>query len=1078
MKHNWRSPSWVDSFGALRSILKAYWLFFITSPLCAIGGLTSINTVTAQQVTSDGTASTTVIVTPDGKNFNINDGTTRGTNLFHSFKEFSVPNGGSATFNNAANIQNIISRVTGGSVSNIDGLIRTLNPANLFLLNPAGIIFGPNASLNIGGSFLGTTANSFLFDNGLEFSATNPQAPPLLTINVPIGLGFRDNPQNITTKSTTTEYPILQVNPGNSLALVGGNVNLDGSFLRALGGRVELGGLSAAGTVGLNGDGSLSFPVGVQRADVSLTNEAFLDVRAGGGGSIAVNARNLDISGGSGLYAGIRQGFGLVGSQAGNVDIDATGSVKLSGSSIYNFVPFGGTGNSGNINIKAESVSLSDGFVQASNAGQGNAGNIRVEAKDTVSLANRSLILSNIGNSQRQPAKGKVGNIQIEGRTVSLTERSQLQAGLYSNAEGDPGIVSIKATDSVSFTGTNTGITGIFTDVEPGSIGDGSKIQISTGSTGSVSLTDGALLTASNGGRGNGGDITIDTGSFSNKNGSVVSTSTYGQDNGKAGNLFIKANDLVEVLGTGQPGETSFLDASVQTGGIGKGGDLTIETKKLVVRNAQVGAVNSGKGEGGNLTVRASDSVELSGKVFSINSNNPNEPIRNPAGLFSQINLQGEGKGGNLTIETNRLSVSDGAKVQVATFGKGDAGNLLIRASDIDVYETANANFFPGGIFAGVQVDEDQTRTPPKGFGGSVTIETDRLRVRDGARVSTSTEGDGNAGTLVIRAKESVEVSGKLLNPNGRFYNDTSESQISAAATSTSTGSGGSVSIETPKLIVRDGGTVTVRSDNTKPAGNLEINANSINLDNQGSITATTKSGNGGDITLGVGDLLLLRRNSNISTSAGTIGAGGNGGNITINSPLIVAFPSENSDITANAFSGSGGNITIITQGVFGIQPRSQSTPESDITAFSQQNPSLNGTINIITPDIDPTRGLFELSETVIDPAQRVAQNPCVKGFGSSFTITGRGGLPTDPNKILSSNNVRVDLIKPVTSTVSSTTATQKQPSQKPPVKQIIPARGWIYNEKGQVVLVGYDPTKTGPQREQPAPTSNCAAVR
>ncbi|MBP5977914.1 S-layer family protein, partial [Brasilonema sp. CT11] len=137
-----------------------------------------------------------------------------------------------------------------------------------------------------------------------------------------------------------------------------------------------------------------------------------------------------------------------------------------------------------------------------------------------------------------------------------------------------------------------------------------------------------------------------------------------------------------------------------------------------------------------------------------------------------------------------------------------------------------------------------------------------------------------------------------------------------------------------------------------------------------------------------------------------------------------------------------------------------------------------NGNVQINVVDIDPTQGLFELTETVVDPAQQIALNPCVKGFGNSFSITGRGGLPTDPNKILSSDNVRVDLIQPVPSTVSLTGKKQKHASQKPPVKQIVPAQGWILNEKGEVVLVAYDPTKTGPQREQPAPNSSCAATK
>ncbi|MBW4627752.1 MAG: S-layer family protein [Brasilonema octagenarum HA4186-MV1] len=933
MKHDWRSRSaclaasllWGSSL-ASHSVRKAHSLFLFTLPLYIVGSLTSISTVKAQ-VSSDGTVSTTV-TTPDGRNFDINDGTTRGGNLFHSFKDFSVPTGGSANFKNALDVQNIIGRVTGGSVSNIEGAIRALGNANLFLLNPAGIIFGSNASLQIGGSFLGSTANSLLFDNGFEFSATNPQAPPLLTINVPIGLGFRDNPGTITVQGSgqseglsgaerSFSNPTLAVNPGKTLALVGGNVNLEGGVLQAPGGQVLLGGLAAEGTVGLNfTDNHLNIPANVPRAEVFLSKgNGINDLGAGinvitndqSGGSITINARNIDISSKSLLTAGIAANSGTVNTTAGDIKLNATGAITINQSRIEN-------------NVNSESVA------------------------------------------------NKTGNIDI--------------------------------------------------------------------TTGSLSVTDGAQL----------------------------DTSTYGQ--GDAGNLIIKGYELVEVIGTEKPNQTvTSLRANVVSADIVKGGNLTIDTKKLVVRNAQVGASTFGKGNAGNLTVNASDSIELSGEI-------PGNEKGAPGGLFAQVDLTGEGSAGNLTIKTGRLSISDGSKVQVASFGQGDAGNLFIKADDVDVFETPKYNFYSTGIFAGVQ-RAPQTVDQPKGNAGNLTIETGRLRVRDGGIVTTFTQGDGNAGTLQIRANESVEVFGT--SPNAQL---TRTSQINAGATETSTGNGGRLRIDSGKLIVRDSGTVTVSSESTKPAGNLEINARSINLDNQGSITATTQSGNGGNIILGVRDLLLLRRNSNISTSAGTIGAGGNGGNITINSPLIVAFPLENSDITANAFSGNGGNITIRTQGLFGIQPRSQLTPESDITAFSQQNPSLSGTINIITPEIDPTRGLFELTETVIDPAQQIAQNPCVKGFGNSFTITGRGGLPTDPNKILSSNNVRVDLIKPVASTVSSTSTTQKQPSKSPTVKQIIPARGWIYNEKRQVVLVGYDPTKTGVQREQPAPASNCAAVR
>ncbi|MUG94728.1 hypothetical protein F7734_21115 [Scytonema sp. UIC 10036] len=187
-------------------------------------------------------------------------------------------------------------------------------------------------------------------------------------MSVPIGLQYGKNPESILNqsqaKNSSGEIVGLQVQPGNTLALVGGDVRLDGARLRAAGGRVELGGLAELGIVGLFVDGnnlSLSYPASVHRADVLLSNGAQVDVSASGGGSIAVNSRKIDIVGGSGLLAGVREDRGAVDNTAGDVTLNATDAIALKlSSAIQNLVNNNTKGNSGNIKIAAQSLDISD----------------------------------------------------------------------------------------------------------------------------------------------------------------------------------------------------------------------------------------------------------------------------------------------------------------------------------------------------------------------------------------------------------------------------------------------------------------------------------------------------------------------------------------------------------------------------------------------------------------------------------------------------------------------------------------------------------------------------------------------
>jgi filamentous hemagglutinin family protein len=499
--------------------MKLVWrsLFFCSLSLAVLVSLVPLASVKAQ-IEPDNTLGTqNSQVTPDNINGvdsdRIDGGATRDSNLFHSFREFNVGENRGAYFTNPDDITNIFSRVTGGNSSNILGRLGVLGNANLFFINPNGIFFGPNASLDLGGSFFASTADSVVFDNNFEFSASNPTAP-LLTVNIPTGLRFRDNPGGITTNRSVASNgsvlsSFLQVQPGRTLALVGGNVSLDGGILSAPGGRIELGGLSAAGTVGIN-DGSLSFPDGVARSDVSLTNGAAINVQAGGGGSIAVNARNLDILSRSRLLAGIAPNQGTSDSQAGSIILDATDRVEIAGtpnspSSIINatgdfsnLVAPSALGQAGDIVISTKIFEGSGSFLIGSlTNGSGDAGRVFIQADDRVSLTGNfgSAIFSIVGPS----GTGNGGDIAIDTRSLNLSN-----AGLVASTvgTGNAGNIGVIATESITLDSGSQ-----MQAVVRSGAADAGNIEIAA-PEGSIFL-DRATISSTNAGTGFAGDINI-----------------------------------------------------------------------------------------------------------------------------------------------------------------------------------------------------------------------------------------------------------------------------------------------------------------------------------------------------------------------------------------------------------------------------------------------------------------------------------------------------------------------------------------------------------------------------------------
>ncbi|NER46253.1 MAG: filamentous hemagglutinin N-terminal domain-containing protein [Symploca sp. SIO1A3] len=828
-----------------------------------------------------------------------------------------------------------------------------------------------------------------------------------------------------------------------------GNLNVFTTRLKVQDGGEVSADTSSTGLAGtLMVDASESVEVIGTSANGNNTSSLFFDSSgAGDAGELIIDTSRLLVQDGGKVSAATSST-----GQGGTLRVNATESVEVIGTSADGnnasslFFDSSGAGNAGELIIDTSRLLVQDGGrVSAATSNTGQGGTLEVDATESVEVIGTSADGNNASSLFFDSSgAGNAGKLTIDTNRLLVQDGGRVSAATSNTGQG--GTLRVDATESVEVIGTSA---------------DGNNTS---------------SLFFDSSGAGDAGKLTISTNRLLIRNGGQVSAATSAE--GRGGVLEVNDSESVEVIGTSADGNnvsSLFFDSS----GAGNAGKLTIDTNRLLVQDGgRVSAATSNTGQGGTLEVDASESVEVIGTSADGN---------NTSSLF--FDSSGAGNAGKLTIDTSRLLVQDGGRVSAATSntgqggtlevdatesvevigtsadgnntsslffdssGAGDAGELTIDTSRLLVQDggrvsAATSNTGQGGTLEvdatesveviGTSADGNNASSlffdsSGAGDAGELTIGTSRLLIRDGGQVSAATSAEGRGGVLEVNASESVEVSGT--SPNNEFASGLFFDSRGA-------GDARGINLNTGDLTVQNGGQITVSGSGTGISGDLEVTAESISLTNQGSLRATTTAAEGGNIKLKVANSIILRHNSEIVAEAfGTA----NGGNITIDAGgFVLAILSENSDVVANAFEGEGGKIFVKAAGVFAFrQFQDRRTPESDLTASSELG--IDGTVEINTQDTPD----FNLP---IDFAEEEVQQICPSVDSqppAQFYSVGRQGLPTNPYESLDSVTIWEDLQPP-------RDLAENLPEQP---ERIVEATGWVVTEKGEVIWVAQMPS-------------------
>ncbi|MBX9796954.1 filamentous hemagglutinin N-terminal domain-containing protein [Sphingomonas sp.] len=786
----------------------------------ALAMLTAQPATAQTAITPDGQpgVSTGTTATTTGTTTLIDGGRRVGDNLFHSFTGFSLGSGDSAVWVRSAgdggSVANIINRVTGGTISTIDGRITTqgLDRANFFFINPAGIIFGANASVAVPNAAYFSTANTLRFADGGVFGVTTPGGSTF-SMAAPSAFGFVGARGDITVRSAGAGF----AGPNTSLSLSAANVTIDRSIFTP--GALDL--LAVGST---NIDVGLAQPLAGRFASgsISLTNSSItVEPSARQAGLLRANAGRITLA--SSILASDSNSRAATGLRVltGDLTLRATAGGAYQ-TYLGSFAP--GIGNAGTVDIDALRITLSNASQissQALQGARGNAGDIRLRTGSLVVDTAASIISSAYGDSRS-------GNIAITADSIAIASGGLIESTTFGSGNGG---------DLVINTGSLTMDNGVIAaEAEQGATGDAGTITLAAST---VSLTNGARISSSNLGAGIGGlvDITADT--ITLRNGSRIEADAIGPASGGAGDVIV-AGRVIRI--------ESGSEISSVTDGSGDAGTVSITSDMLVLDNGRLAsAAQGGTGAAGTILVSA-NALDL----------------RN-AGEITTSTL-GTGAAGLIQISTRAITMASNARITSETFATGRAGDIVIQPRDgvaPDISLTGEARISSSQASGDATGDTGtititaramtlsgasaitSSSEPVDGRSGAISITADTLRV-NGSRIETNSDNRNPAGFIQVRVGTLTLDRGTIRSENGTSF----------------VGSAGDILIEAQRIELLNGGNISTDSF-SGPAGNITLllpRTGTLLLRgavDSGVITTSSGPGTGGLITISNPYLIL-----------------------------------------------------------------------------------------------------------------------------------------------------------------------------------------------------------------------------